>query len=146
MKRRMYRPATTLLALVALTLTSVGMQCPCKSLIVEIPDLDSNQIQGIQCWRADQETSELFEESVRIVFGEYSLADGMETMKYTMVNAEGESTSPSIPAVVIRGESEDDPVRLHFVFGSWSEPPGWIRINTFNEVGESELSEETAFL
>ena len=146
MKRRIHRPATTLLALFALTLTSVAMKCPCKSLVVEIPDLDANQIQGLQCWRADDETSELFDENVRILFSEFSIRDGSETMEYTMVNAEGESILALSPAVVVRSEDENDPVRLHFVFGTWNEPPGWIRVSTFNEVGESDLSEEVVFL
>jgi hypothetical protein len=47
---------------------------------------------------------------------------------------------------VIRGENEDDPVRLHFVLGAWDEPPGWVRVSTFNVVGESDLSEEVVFL
>jgi hypothetical protein len=122
------------------------MKCPCKSLVVEIPDLDANQIQGLQCWRADHETSELFDESVRIRFGEFSIGNGTETVEYTMVNAQGESISDLSLAVVLRGEDENDPVRLHFIFGAWNGPPGWIRVSTFNEVGESDLSEEMVFL
>ena len=146
MKQRIHRPAATLLALFALTLTSVALKCPCESLVVEIPDFDANQIQGVQCWRADHETSEFFDESVRILFGESLVKDGLETMEYTMVDAQGETIFASNIAAVVRGEDENDPVKLHFIFAAWVEPPGWIRVSTFNEVGESDLSEEAAFL
>ncbi len=48
--------------------------------------------------------------------------------------------------MVVRGEDENGAVTLHFFFDDWSEPPGWIRVTTFNAVGESELSEEAVFL
>ena len=146
MKQRIHRTPTTFLALVTLTLVSVAMQCPCKTLLVEIPDLDTNQIEGIQCWRADDENAELLDQSVRIVLGETSIVNGMEIMDYTMVDAQGQPIPVLNSAVVIRGEGENDPVQLHFIFNRWNDVPGWIRISTFNEMGESDLSEEAVFL
>jgi CxxC motif-containing protein len=129
-----------------LTLTSVALQCPCKTLSVEIPDLEANAIQGIQCWRGDEQDSEVLDQGVGILLGETSIEGGAEVMVYTMVDAQGEPIPVLNSAVVIRGESEDDPVRLHFIFSHWMELPGWVRVSTFNEIGESDLSEEAVFL
>jgi hypothetical protein len=122
------------------------MQCPCRTLSLEIPDLEANEIQGIQFWRADDENAELFDQSVRIFLGETSVENGMEIIAFTMADAEGQPIPVSTCAVLVRGEDEDDPIELHFIFDSWNELPGWIRVSTFNEVGESDLSEEAVFL
>jgi hypothetical protein len=47
--------------------------------------------------------------------------------------------------MVVRGRDGDRAV-LYFFLQNWSEPPGWIRASSFNDVGESELSEEAIFL
>lgn len=146
MKRRIHRSACAVLALIALSLTGAMTQCPWKSLVVEIPDLDANQIEGLQLWRADDETGQSFTEAGRIVFGDYFVEDGAEALVYTMLNPEDEPLAVATPAMVLRGEDENGGVTLHFFFDDWCELPGWIRVTTFNAVGESELSEEAVFL
>ena len=100
----------------------------------------------MQLWRADDETGQSFTEAGRIVFGDCFVENGSEALEYTMLNPEDEPVEVSTPAVVVRGEDENGAVTLHFFFDDWSEPPGWIRVTTFNAVGESELSEEAVFL
>ena len=48
--------------------------------------------------------------------------------------------------VALLEEEESGAVTLHFSIANWSVPPGWIRVTTFNEVGESDLSDEAVFL
>ena len=146
MKRRIHRTACAVLALIALSLTGAMTQCPWKTLIVEIPDLEVNQIEGLQLWRADDETGESFTEAGRIVFGDCFFENGSEALVYTMLNPQDEPLEVTTPAMVKRGEDENSAVTLYFFFGDWSELPGWIRVTTFNAVGESDLSEEAVFL
>jgi hypothetical protein len=147
MKRRIHRSACAVLALTALILMGAATQCPWKGLVVEIPDLEANQIEGLQLWRADDETGDSLTDAGRIVFGDcYYLPKGSEVLDYTMLNSEDEPTEVNGSAAVIRGEDESGAVTLHFLFADWSEPPGWIRVTTFNVAGESELSEEAVFL
>jgi hypothetical protein len=147
MQRSIQRSACAVLALFALSLTGTMMQCPWKNLTVEIPDLEVNQIEGMQLWRADQEAGQNYAEAGRVFFGEYSfLEDGSEVLDFTMVDAQGQPVDFLTPAMVLRGENQNGPVTLVFFFTGWNEPPGWIRVTTFNAVGESELSDEAAFL
>jgi hypothetical protein len=132
--------------LIALSLAGAETQCPWKRLVVEIPDLEVNQIQGLQFWRGDSETSPQLAEAGRIVFGQRLSANGSEVQEYTMVSSQGESLEIFSPAAVVWKEDDSGAATLDFVFPAWSEPPGWIRVTTFNEVGESEPSDEAAFL
>ena len=90
MKRRIHRSACAALALIALSLTGAVTQCQWKNLVVEIPDLEVNQIQGLQLWRADDETSQSFTEAARVVFGDCFLENGMELMQYTMLDSQNQ--------------------------------------------------------
>ena len=146
MKQRIHRTACAALALIALSLTGAVTQCQWKNLIVEIPDLEVNQIQGLQLWRADDETSQSFTEAARVVFGDCFLENGMELMQYTMLDSQNQPIGFLAPATVVRGEDANGAATLVFFFAGWSEPPGWIRVTTFNAVGESELSDEAVFL
>lgn len=146
MKRSIHRFAVAALALIALILTSAVTQCPSRGLAVEVPDLDTNQIQGLQLWRADQEMDQTYHENCRIVFGESLVSNGSEMMEYTLLSPDGEPMPVWSYAAVDRGEGQNGPVRLYFVFGSWSESPGWFRVTSFNVVGESDLSDEAIFL
>ena len=146
MKQRIQRSACATLALIALSLTGAVTQCPWENLVVEIPDLEVNQIQGLQLWRADDETSQSLTEAGRVVFGDCFLENGMELMQYTMLDSQNQPIDFLAPATVVRGEDGTGAVTLVFFFAGWSEPPGWIRVTTFNAVGESELSDEAVFL
>ena len=146
MQRSIRRSACAALALIALSLAGAETQCPWKRLVVEIPDLDANQIQGLQFWRGDYETSPQLAEAGRLVFGQRVSENGSETLEYTMVDARNETVEVLLPATVVWRKDQSGAAKLHFVFPSWSEPPGWIRATTFNAVGESELSDEAAFL
>jgi len=142
MKRRVYRSACAALALIALILTG----CPLKSLIIEIPDFESNLVQGMQLWRVDDEVGESFGAASRMVFGDCSLLEnGTETLEYTLIDAQNEPVEGTSPAIVVRGRDGDSAV-LYFFLQNWSEPPGWIRASSFNDAGESDLSEEAIFL
>ena len=91
MKRSIHRFPCAALALIALFFTSAVTQCPIRGLAVEVPDLEANQLQGLQLWRTDDETSQTYDENCRIVFGETTvLADGKEMMEYTLLSPEGE--------------------------------------------------------
>ncbi len=146
MTRNIHRFAVATLALITLCLTGGMIQCPIRGLAVEVPDLDANQIEGLQLWRGDEATSQTFDESIRIFFGESQVSNGSEMMEYTMLSPEGEPLEVWGHAALDRGEEESSPVRLYFVFGSWSESPGWFRVTTFNAVGDSDLSDEAIFL
>jgi hypothetical protein len=101
----------------------------------------------MELWRADAEGSEVWSEAARIDFGDCIVHSGGETIQYSMVDYENQplSNSSSFPAWVTR-EDDEGGVVIHFTFGNWREPPGWIRASTFNAVGDSELSEEAVFL
>ena len=146
MKRSIRRSACAALALFALSLTGTVTRCSVKGLVVEIPDLEANQIEGIQLWRGDQATSQIYDENLRILFGESLVSNGSELMEYTVQTPEGEPVPVWSRAMIDRGEDGNGPVRVFFVLGAWSEQPGWFRVSTFNAVGESDLSEEAVFL
>lgn len=146
MKRSIHRFPCAALALIALFFTSAVTQCPIRGLAVEVPDLEANQLQGLQLWRTDDETSQTYNENCRIVFGETVVANGKEMMEYTLLSPEGEPLLEGNYAAIDRREGEDGPVRLYFLFGSWREAPGWFRVTSFNAVGESEISAEAIFL
>jgi hypothetical protein len=146
MKRRIHRSACAVLALLALSLTGAATSCSWKPLIVEIPDFEASQIKGVQLWRGEEETSQSVTEAGRIVFGECFLLNGWESLDYTLLNAAGEPLEVSAPAAVVRGEDGSDAVTVYFALGAWDVPPGWIRVSTFNEVGESDLSDEAVLL
>jgi hypothetical protein len=67
-------------------------------------------------------------------------------LEYTMVNSQNEPLEILSPAAVVWKEDNRGAATLYFVFADWTEPPGWIRATTFNAVGESEVSDEAAFL
>jgi len=146
MQRSIRRSACAVLALIALTLAGAETQCPWKRLVVEIPDLDANQIQGLQFWRGGYETSPQLAEAGRLVFGQRLSENGSEMLEYTMVNSQDEPIEGLFPATVVWKKDQSGAAKLHFIFPSWSEPAGWIRATTFNVVGESELSDEAAYL
>ena len=146
MKRRIHRFACSLLTLIALSLTGAATQCSWTSLTVEIPDLEANQIAGLQLWRAEEEMSQSLTEAGQIIFHECVFQNGLELLDFTMLNTEGEPIEVLGSAVVTRREEESGAVTLHFSIANWSVPPGWIRVTTFNEVGESDLSDEAVFL
>lgn len=147
MKRSIHRFPFAALALIALFFTSAVTQCPIRGLAVEVPDLEANQIQGLQLWRTDEETGQTYEQNCRIVFGETTLLpDGKEMMEYTLLSPEGDPLLESNYAAIDRREGENGPVRLYFLFGSWRETPGWFRVTSYNAVGESEISAEAVFL
>ena len=146
MKRRIHRSACAVLLLLALSLTGAATSCSWKALIVEIPDLEANQIEGLQLWLGEEETSQSVTEAGRIVFGECLLHNGVELLDFVVLDTEDEPLEVFGSAVVIRGEDESEAVTLHFSFVNWNSPPGWIRVTTFNEVGESDLSEEAVLL
>jgi hypothetical protein len=146
MKRSIHRSACAVLALFALSLTGTLTQCPWKGLVVEISDFETNRIQGLQLWRADERASQSVSEAGRIVFGDRLLQNGSEVLEYTMVSSQNQPLEVFNPAVIVHGQGEDGPVTLHFIFAPWSEPPGWVRATSFNAAGESELSAEAVFL
>jgi hypothetical protein len=141
MKESIHRSACAVLVLLALTLTG----CPWKYLAVQIVDFETNEVQGLQLWRAEDPASESLIEAGRVLFGDCYFENGTERMEYTMVNSQNEPVAYTHPAVMVRGEDGESAV-LHFIFSQWVEPPGWIRASSFNVVGESELSEDAVFL
>jgi hypothetical protein len=146
MKRSIYRSACAVLALLALSLMGAATSCSWKPLIVEIPDFEANQIKGVQLWRGEEETSQSVTEAGRIVFGECFLENGWEVLDYTLLNAAGEPLEASGSAGLVRREDGSDAVTVYFALGAWDAAPGWIRVSTFNEAGESDLSEEAILL
>jgi hypothetical protein len=141
MKGSIHRSAIAVLALVALILTG----CPWKYLAVQIVDLESNEVQGLQLWRGEDQSSESLVEAGRVLFGDCYFENGTEKMEYTLVNSQNQPVTYTHPAVMMRGADGESAV-LHFIFPQWAEPPGWIRASSFNAVGESDLSEEAVFL
>jgi len=146
MQRSIRRSVCALLALIALSLTGAVTKCSWNRFVVEIPDLEANQIQGLQLWRADQEGSLLLTEVGQIIFGRRIFEDGSERLEFTMVNSRNEPVEVVWPATMVWSEDGSGKVTLDFTFAAWSEPPGWIRVTSFNEVGESEFSDEAVFL
>jgi hypothetical protein len=67
-------------------------------------------------------------------------------MDYTMLNSQNQPIEFLAPATVLRGEDGNGAATLVFFFTAWSEPPGWIRVTTFNAVGESDFSDGAVFL
>lgn len=144
MRRSIQRLACAVLALIALSLT--GALTRCQLLVVEIPDFETADVQGLQLWRADEEHSETLAEAGRIVFGDRTVENGVEMLEFWMVTPEEELLQAWSPVWMLRRDEEGDAVTLRFVFAGWTEPPGWVRVSSFNAVGESELSADAVFL
>ena len=146
MQGRIQRFACALLAALALGLMGTVGQCSFNSLVVEIPDLEANRIEGLQLWRADDANGANLAEAGRIVFGDRFFEGGSEVLAYTLVDSADEAIPSEWPAALVRAQDGSGSVTLTFVFSEWTELPGWVRVSTFNAAGESELSDEAAFL
>jgi hypothetical protein len=146
MERRIHRFACAVLALIALSLTGTVTECQWQHFVVQIPDLEINQVEGLLLWRADAETSRSFAEAGQVVFGNRFFEDGRELMQYTMSDSLGQPIDFLTPATVLRGADGNGPPTLVFFFTTWAEPPGWIRVSSFNAAGESELSRTAIFM
>jgi hypothetical protein len=134
------------LALIALSLTGTFTQCPWHQLVVEIPDFETAGVQGLQLWRADEEDSETLVEAGRVVFGDRILENGVELLEYTMVDAEDELLEFWSPFWIERAHGDGEAVIIRIIFAGWTEPPGWVRVSSFNAAGESGLSANAVFV
>ncbi len=145
MGRSVHRFGCAMLCLIALSLMGALTQCPWYHLVVEVPDFDSNAIEGIQLWRSEDPDSPSVVEAGRIVFNDCTVENGSEVLTYTMLDSQDEILEFWSPVRVERADGESDAVTLRFIFAAWTEQPGWIRVSTFNAVGESDLSDEMTY-
>ena len=142
MKRSIHRAACVAFVLLA----SILSGCQWKQLVVEIPDFDANLIEGVQIWRADEAQSPSFSELKRIVFLGSHVQNGTELIEYMLLDAQNQPAEYTYSAKMVRGAEGVGSATVHFVFPTWPHREGWIRVSSFNPIGESDLSDQAVFL
>jgi hypothetical protein len=117
--------------------------CEYKQVTVRISDLEAAQVDGVRFWRLS-ETSGRFEPGGVIRFTEVGLLKGVETLFYSVLNADG-SEGLTLSSPVARDPAHPDRVTLRIWYPRMEEE-GWFKVTSFNAVGESSLSDEQIFL
>jgi hypothetical protein len=117
--------------------------CEYKQVTVRISDLEASQVDGVRFWRLS-ETSGRFEPGGVIRFTEFGLRKGVETLFYSVTYADG-SEGMTLSSPVVRDPAHPDRVTLNIWYPRL-EDEGWFKITSFNQVGESSLSDEQVFL
>jgi hypothetical protein len=117
--------------------------CEYKQVTVRISDLEAAQVDGVRFWRLS-ETTGRFEPGGEVRFAHIAFRKGVETLFYTVVQGNG-ATSLSLSSPVVRDPAHPDRVTLQIWYPRIEEQ-GWFKVSSFNEVGDSSLSNEQVFL
>jgi hypothetical protein len=126
------------LPLLALALSLLA--CDPSWLTVEIPDYSSNQIEGVWVWRWSQQATQ-FERDTLIHFrGVHNLSSG-PLLAYSTYSSQGDL---SLTAAIVR--SPTNPNAITVTLGFERGASGLFKVSTYNAVGESALSAQTARL
>lgn len=142
MKRGVRRTACAAFVLLASMLAG----CEWKQLVVQIDDFETNLIAGVQLWRAEDAASQSFTAIEQILFLGTRIDAGTEMIEYLKLDAQDQSEPYTYAAKLVRGEAEPGGATIYFVFAPWPHAEGWVRVSTFNAIGESELSDEAVLL
>jgi hypothetical protein len=127
----------------ALALLVLLPGCDLSFLNVQIPDFDSNRVQGIWIWR-QSELSGQWERDTRIDFADRSTWNGLELVSYvTVIGTLGERGN--LPSGILRDPTNSDRVTVSVGFIRLSAP-GQFRVSTWNAYGDSPLSTDSALL
>jgi hypothetical protein len=126
------------LAAMLLVLPSSGCDTS-KEFRVVIPDFQSAQVQGVWLWRQAPTGGE-FERSLEITLGEPFLQDGREVVEYTMRDPVMQ-WEVTFVAPVFRDDANPDSAEIQLYALLWASD-GLFKASTFNQYGESELSQE----
>lgn len=136
----MRRMIFTILAMAVLFVPLGG--CEWNRLRVRIPDFDSNDVVGLWIWRRSEATGQYVRDG-QVVFFQPEIVNGRERMKYEVRRPDGLALYDLAARVIRSGANPDSvTVRLQYVRIS---PPGSFKISSFNQFGDSPLSNETLF-
>jgi hypothetical protein len=125
-------------ALLALALSFFG--CAPSWLTVVIPDFSSNQIQGVWIWRLSPATNQ-YQRDTLVQFQGVTLLAAGPTLAYATYSSQGALT---LTTGLVQNPVHGDTVQLTLGFERGA--PGVFRVSTFNAVGESPLSSQSASL
>lgn len=117
--------------------------CEYRQITVRLSDLEAAQVNGVRFWRLS-ETSGRFEPGGVVHFGNIGFRKGVETLFYFVSQADG-FTSPSLSSPIVRDPAHPDRVTLQIWYPRL-EDQGWFKVSSFNEAGDSSLSDEQVFL
>ena len=106
---------------------------------IVIPDFESAEVEGIWIWREDAGGD--FARDVEIKLGEPFVEDGVELVEYTFVDPDTEFEL-QFAAPVVRDAVNPDQAELDLFALLWAGV-GTFKASTYNEFGESPLSEQT---
>jgi len=121
-----------------------GMGCALRWIRVPIPDFDSKGGTGAWGWRQSEQTGQ-FVRDTEIEIGDLVVAqNGLEIVSIvTTTGPLGERAS--LPTGVERDAANPDRVTLSLGFTRLSAP-GTFKVSTYNDVGDSPLSQESTQL
>jgi len=121
-----------------------GMGCDLQWIRVTIPDFDSKGVTGVWVWRQSEQTGQ-FVRDTEIEIGDLVVAqNGLEIVSIvTTTGPLGERAS--LPTGVERDAANPDRVTLSLGFTRLSAP-GTFKVSTYNDVGDSPLSQESTQL
>ncbi len=132
----------TILGTLALAGTSL-QGCSLGWFTISIPDFASKSVGGVWLWHLSAETG-LWERDTQIAFGAPSLQADGEWLTYQAAPLDGSPTFPGWSQVV-RSANNPDQVTLQLLF-SRAEAAGTYRASTYNDAGDSPLSNESVAL
>jgi len=125
----------------ALALALLPLQgCSLTYFTLSIPDLGSKDVRGVWLWRLSPVTGQ-YERDTQFVFTEPEPAAGDDLLSYTAVASDG-SPAVDITTYLIRDPENPDRVTLQLVYGRRGEA-GFFRASTYNQMGDSPLTNES---
>jgi hypothetical protein len=136
--RRSYRQAAGLLALGLLLFPLGG--CERKDVLIRIPDFESKLVKGIWLWRLSETTGE-YERDGEVVFHRLLQANGREKLEYETIWT-GADSGFKLQTDVLRDPLDPDVVTLRLDYFRASAP-GDFRASSYNDEGESPLTQES---
>ena len=143
MRRRMrFTPATCAVTLLTwLALTPLAGCDGLGQVKIMIPDFGSAEVRGVKLWKELGATGEFVPQTV-YEFGETITQAGVEYVSFTVEDDRFEIDVP-LAGVVTRDPDRPEALIVELAVVSMGEA-ATIRASTFNEAGESSLSQESA--
>jgi hypothetical protein len=130
------RALLPLLCLLALPLAG----CEVKPVKVQLPTYFSAGVEELWFWRLDERSQE-YVRSGHVRFERISGPPGRKVIEYRMVLPDGTQSVPLTAPVQVRGDS----ILVEVQFTRW-QSPGWFRVSSRNDSGESALSDDEIYL
>jgi hypothetical protein len=127
-------PVACLFATLALT------GCEVKQVQLQLPSFFSSGVDEVWFWRLDDQSRE-YVRSGHLRITSLSGPPGRKVLRYTMVMPDGTDGMALQAPAQVRGDS----IIVELEYTRWQEP-GWFRVSSRNDAGESPLSDDEVFL